>query len=340
MKAWLSILIIPALSGGSGQAEAVAPGLPAVQTEEIILSVDEWNVPWDDSWSRDPYVGPDGIVYFVGQRAHYVGWFDPETEEFGYHDLEEGTGPHNVLVIEEGTAWYTALRSHHIGRVDVPSGEITRFTLEDELIGPHTMALDRHGNFWFSAYGGNGVGHFNVATGEIRGVRVPTDRSRPYGIVMSPDGERPWVSLFGTNKIATVDPETMELEEIVLPREEIRPRRLNITSDGNVWYGDYAGGIIGRYNPADGSITEWDMPQGPEAAPYAVLVDDRDRLWLSASGLNPNSLVAFDTRAEAFTASVEIETGRGAIRNMVFDAETRSIWFGTDTGHIGRVRIN
>ncbi|QIT54822.1 hypothetical protein HC341_06070 [Aquisalimonas sp. 2447] len=67
---------------------------------------------------------------------------------------------------------------------------------------------------------------------------VATDRARPYGIVVH-DGQ-PWAVLFGTNRLATV--EEGELMEIELPREDTRPRRLAISSDGLVWYGDYATG--------------------------------------------------------------------------------------------------
>lgn len=311
------------------------------QTSEIILSMDEWKVPFDDTRSRDPYVAPDRTVFFAGQREHYVGHFNPETEEFRELPLEDGAGPHTVVVGDDGTVWYAGNRARHIGKMDPETGEITKYMMDEEHArDPHTFAFDNDGNLWFTAQGGNGVGHFNIETGEARVIAVPTERARPYGIRMSPDGERPWIALFGTNKIATVDPETMELTEIELPRDEIRPRRLDITSDGNIWYGDYAAGKIGRYNPDSGEVTEWDMPDGEDSRPYAVLADDNDRIWLSASGLEPNKLVAFDTKAEEFVASREIPSASGSIRHMDFDERTGSLWFGTDTGHIGRLVLN
>ena len=341
MKSFLTLLLITMFVGINLSTENSDTVEAPDQSSDIIVSLDEWNVPFDDTRSRDPFVAPDGTVFFAGQRAHYVGFFNPETEEFGYHELEDGAGPHTVVVGDDGTVWYAGNRARHIGKMDAATGEITKYIMEDDFArDPHTFAFDKDGNIWFTAQGGNGVGHFNISTGETRVIPVPTERARPYGIRMSPDKERPWIALFGTNKIATVNPETMELEEIELPREEIRPRRLDVTSDGNVWYGDYADGIIGRYNPADGSITEWDMPDGAASRPYAVLADDKDRIWFSASGLNPNKLIAFDTRTEEFVASREIPTAEGSIRHMDYDERTRSLWFGTDTGHIGRLVIN
>lgn len=311
------------------------------QVSDVIVALEEWKVPFDDTRSRDPYVAPDGTVFFAGQRDHYVGHFNPETEEFRRLPLEDGTGPHTVVTDDEGTVWYAGNRAQHIGKMDPETGEITKYMMEDEHArDPHTFAFDEDGNIWFTSQGGNGVGHFNVESGETRVLAVPTERARPYGIRMSPDKTRPWIALFGTNKIATVDPETMELTEIELPREETRPRRLDVTSDGMVWYGDYAAGKVGRYNPDTGEVTEWDMPDGEGSRPYAVTTDDKDRVWLSASGLSPNKLVAFDTNTEEFVASREIPSGEGSIRNMDFDERTSSLWFGTDTGHIGRLVIN
>lgn len=341
MKTVLSFLLIFALLGCSEQTESEQNASSEGETTDIVKTVDEWSVPWDDAWSRDPNVAPDGNVYFVGQFGDYVGYFDPDTEEFNSYDLEEDFGPHTVRVRDDGVVWFTGFGSDQIGRIDAATDDVTIFQVEEErLAGPHSLAYTEDGNFWFTAYGGGGIGYYDTGTGEIQSVPVPTEESNPYGIAIHPDTRHPWIALFGTYKLATVDPETMEAEEVVLPREEIRPRRLDITSDGNVWYGDFAAGHIGRYNPEDGAISEWEMPDGPDSRPYAVLADDRDRLWISASGLDPNKLYAFDTQTETFVTSVEIESASGAIRNMDFDAENRAIWFGTDTGHIGRVIIN
>jgi virginiamycin B lyase len=341
MKTLISFIFIFVFAGLMVPADNLYRTSAPDNLSDIIVSVDEWDVPFDDSRSRDPYVGPDGMVFFAGQRDHYIGFFNPETEEFGKHDLEDGAGPHTVIVADDGTVWYAGNRARHIGKMDAKTGEITKFMMDDDHArDPHTFAFDKDGNIWFTAQGGNGVGHFNVTTGETKVIAVPTERARPYGIRMAPDNVRPWIALFGTNKIATVDPETMELTEIELPRETIRPRRLDVTSDGNVWYGDYASGYIGRYNPVDGSIKEWEMPDGDSSRPYAVLTDDKDRVWFSASGLEPNKLIAFDTKTEEFVASRVIETASGSIRHMDYDVRTRSLWFGTDTGHIGRAVIN
>jgi len=43
-----------------------------------------------------------------------------------------------------------------------------------------------------------------------------------------------------------------------------------ITSDGAVWYGDYAGGMLGRFDPGTKKVEEWPLPGG--AGEVAVTV--------------------------------------------------------------------
>lgn len=314
----------------------------ATEKSTVDVTITEWEVPWAESRPRDPYVAPDGDIWFVGQRTHYVAEFDPDTEEFRKFDLDDGAGPHTVIVDDKGTPWYAGNRANHIGTVNPESGDIRKYVMPDDNSArdPHTMAFNKSGNIWFTSQGANSVGKLDVETGEPQIITVPSQRARPYGIIMDQDKQRPWICLFGTNKLATVDPNSMELTEINLPNEDARPRRLAQTSDGKIWYGDYARGYLGVYYPDDGSFDEWAMPSGDQSRPYAVTVDNKDRIWLVETGVSPNMFVGFDTDSKEFISETAIESGGGTVRHMVFDESTNAIWFGTDTNYLGRAQLN
>jgi virginiamycin B lyase len=316
--------------GGSGTAHLAA---------QDVVSIDEWKVPWAGSRPRDPYVGPDGSVWFVGQTADYVARLDPEKGSFDRFELDPGTGPHNLIVGDNGIVWYAGNRTSHVGRLDPGTGEIRTFPMPDpEARDPHTLVFDDRGHIWFTLQHANMVGRFDRSSGEIDLVRVPTATSRPYGIVVDPSG-RPWVCEFAGGKIATVDPGTMDLREYELPRAEARPRRLQITSDGAVWYVDYAGGFLGRLDPASGEVEEYPMPSGAEARPYGMAVDDRDRIWLVETGPRPNRFMGFDTRTRAYLGGADIPSGGGVVRHMFYDPVREAVWFGTDANTIGRASL-
>ena len=80
---------------------------------------------------------------------------------------------------------------------------------------------------------------------------------------------------------------------------ESRPRRIAITSDDAIWYTDYAGGHLGRFDPKTGDASEWPSPGGVNSGPYGIAVV-KDVLWYSESGVSPNTLVRFAPKAEKF----------------------------------------
>lgn len=318
----------------AGAALLAAGAAAAGQAPEIT----EWRVPWDNTRPRDPYVGPDGRVWFVGQAGNYVGWLDSARREFGRHMLPAGTGPHNCIVDGRGV-WVAGNRDAYIGLVDPDSGDVERFEMPDPAArDPHTLAFAPDGSIWFTVQGGNFVGHLAPSTGDIRLLEVPTPRARPYGIVVTDSGQ-PWFTEFGSNKLGTVDPKTLALREIELPRDNARPRRLGETSDGAIWYVDYVGGYLGRYDPGSGEIEEWPAPSGESSRPYGMVIDHADRAWFVETGVRPNRLVGFDTRQRRWLKGAEIGSGGGSVRNMHFDSDTRRIWFGTDTNTLGRATL-
>jgi virginiamycin B lyase len=57
-------------------AALVATSLSAQQAASV--EMDQWKLPWTDARGRDPFVAPDGRVWFVGQGAgNYIAVFDP-----------------------------------------------------------------------------------------------------------------------------------------------------------------------------------------------------------------------------------------------------------------------
>lgn len=291
----------------------------------------EWEVEFGGR-TRDPYVGPDGKVWFVGQAGNYVAWFDPASGDFRRYEIEEGTNPHTLIVDEEGMVWYAGNRNGRIGMLHPETGELT-IHMTGEARDPHTMVFDGKGGIWFTSQQSNRVGHLDMATGEYRLVTPhENDRARPYGIVMDAEGH-PWVSLFGTNQLVRIHPETMELTHFDKMDETSRSRRLSITSDGHIWYVDEPRGFLGRIHPETREVAEFAMPGGDDSRPYAITRDDNDVLWVTQTGPEKR-LTAFDTRAGRFVAVHEVSHN---IRHMMFDDRTSTMWFGTDANFVGRV---
>lgn len=317
---------------------AAAGPLGAQQAPDTV-AIREWTVPWERTRPRDPSVAPDGKVWFVGQEGNYVGVLDPASGQFERIELDPGTHPHTVVVDAAGDAWYAGNRNAMIGRIDGKTREITRYPMpSDDARDPHTIVFGPDGSVWFTLQQSGMVGRLDPKSGRVRLVRMTVPRARPYGIKVDAGG-RPWFVQLGTNRVGTIDPETMALREIELPAADARSRRLALTSDGAVWYGDYTRGFLARLDPKTGAVEEWPMPSARRSLPYAMDVDDRDRLWLVETGPQPNRFVGFDAKAKRWIAEWDVPSGGGAVRHMEFDQRTGRIWFGTDANTIGYAQV-
>jgi virginiamycin B lyase len=298
-------------------------------------TIQQWEVPWARTRPRDPFVAPDGRVWFVGQAGNYAAVLDPKSGDFKRYAVEEDAYPHTIVVDAQGYPWYAGNRGSHIGRIDPTTGKVTRYDMPDPAArDPHTIAFDATGDLWFSLQGASKIGHLDKETGRVR-LATAGERANPYGVKMDSRG-RPWIALFATNYIGTVDPATMELKRYELPQGS-RPRRLVVDSKDRIWYGDYAQGQLGLLDPASGQVKEFSDPNGANAGPYGMAVDEWDRIWYVNTRVSPNRFVGFDPATETFIANVPIDAG--AIRHMYYDKPSRSIWFGTDSNTIGKAVV-
>ena len=313
--------------------------LPPVPADNVTVTIKEWDVPWKGTRPRDPSVAADGSIFFVGQQGHYIGHFDPATEQFKRYELEEGAGPHNQIVDKKGYVWFAGNRVGYIGRLDPKTGEIKKYPMPDPAArDPHTLVLDDKDNIWFTSQQSNFVGKLDTNTGNVRLNKLPIENARPYGILVAPDGS-PWFNQFGTNRIGQIEPNSMEIRSYTLPNPDTRDRRIARTTDGYIWYTDFARGYLGRLDPKTGDVSEWPAPSLARSRPYALTTDDKGRLWFVETGVRPNRFVGFDPKSEKMFSITEVPSSGGSVRHMVFDPKTRSIWFGSDANTIGRASV-
>lgn len=308
--------------------------------ERNSVEIREWKVPWEAGRPRDPYVAPDKSVWFVGQKNDYLARFDPWAGKFTRHQLKDNSGPHNLIVGADGIVWYAGNRRGYIGRYDPGSGLTEKIPMPDERArDPHTLVFDAdEKHIWFTVQWGNFVGRLRLSDRAVDLLPLPIPDARPYGIIVAPNGV-PWIALLGTNNLAAIDPATLSLRLYPLPDEDAGPRRLAATSGGQIYYVDYSRGYLGHLDPVSGTIREWPAPSGVGSGPYAMAVDNMDRIWFVETGDAPNYLIGFSTKTKSYVSITRIPSGAGSVRHMFFDENSGAIWFGTDYNTIGRAIV-
>ena len=334
------IILLAAVGFRAGApAPGAAEAVPAPVTDSLDpVAIREWTVPWEKSRPRDPYRDGEGRVWFVGQAGNYIAYLEPDAGTFKRFEIDPGTHPHNLIVARDGAVWYAGNRNGMIGRLDPASGRITRFPMPGPVTDPHTLVEDAAGDIWFTAQQSGYVGRLDTETGKVDTVVIATPKSRPYGIIVGRDG-RIWFNEFGASKLASVDPRTLRVTEYTQPNPRTRGRRIAQTSDGAIWYVDYTRGMLGKLEPASDRFSEWPAPGGAPSLPYAMAVDERDRIWFVESGMRPNRLVGFDTKAERVVSVTPFGAPANTVRHMYYDAKAGELWFGTDANTIGRATL-
>ena len=181
---------------------------PAAIIEE--LDIREWDVPWAETRPRDPFAVSASEVWFVGQGGHYAAMLDPQTGEFERVDLDDGTGPHNLIVGEDGTVWIVLLGTNKLASADPETLELTEYEIPREGARPRRIGLTDDGRVWYVDFREGTLGAYDPASASWKEWDTPTGSdSRPYG--MAVDGNnRIWFVETGVqpNRFVGFDPVT------------------------------------------------------------------------------------------------------------------------------------
>ena len=304
---------------------------PTLVPGPVNIEIEEWMVPTLGQRSRDPIEAPDGSIWWTGMWASLVGRLDPLTEDVREYPLPPQARPHSIVPDDKGFIWYLGNGNGTVGRLNPVNGDIEEY--ETGLADPHTGVFHPNGGFYFTAQRAGAVARLDPASGHI------THRAtlaRPYGIKVAPNGLI-YIAFNGDNAIGEMNPETLEITYFTIPHEDSRIRRLDIASDGSIWYVNSARGRVGHLDPKTGVVREWDSPSGPKSHPYAIAVID-DVVWYNESGQRPDALVRFDPESEAFQ-SWAIPSGIGIIRHVWVTQNKELLIHQSSSNRIGRVTI-
>lgn len=258
---------------------------------------------------------PDGSVWLTIEAQNKLAKFDPRTETFQVYGDPPYEGP-RVPQLEPNAPWPN-LRRTPGGQTGAPRR--------------HTAVIDLQGNIWSS---GRPLSKFDVETKKF--TYFP-DIPDTYGIAVDHEGNV-WFAEFNSrdhHSIGKVDVKTNKVAKFNPPNPEATPRRLKIDSQGMVWFGDYFGGNLTRFDPRTQTFKEFRLP-GPMPTPYGMGIDHSDEVWYAS--MYTDVIGMLDPKTGKV---IEFPTpyGERGTRDMFEDAEGR-IWYGAQPyAKVGYVRL-
>jgi streptogramin lyase len=258
-------------------------------------------------------VAPDGGIWVTLALGNQLARFDPGSEAWEIHPLEEGFYPHTLRFDGRGRIWYTIAVSNHVGMFDPETKEFRTVRLPAAGFGqalalrmlPALLWMNRR--FDMSRFAESGSG-----------VVLPV----PYGIDVAPDGSV-WFSQLNQHRLGRLDPDSFQVEMIDTPFTA--PRRLRFDSRGRLWIPGFSSSVVSRFDPATREFQTWELPIEPRGTetPYALHVDRRsDTVWIC--GTNSDSLIRFTPGDERFLV-YPLPTRVTYTREVDFDAAGR-VW--------------
>lgn len=195
-----------------------------------------------------------------------------------YYELPSRSGPHDVAPAPDGTVWYTAQRTGHLGRLDPRTGKVDEIPL-GRLSSPHGVIVGPDGAAWVTDGGQNAIVRVDPTT---RAVKVfPLPAGTPYAnlntAAFDGNGVLWWTGQSGY--YGSVNPKTGEVRAMEAPGGR-GPYGITATPKGEIYYVSLAGNHLAHIDTRTGVATVIEPPT-PQQGARRVWSDSKGRLWIS-----------------------------------------------------------
>jgi len=238
-------------------------------------------------WSAAPdKQGNLWMPYYGG--ANKIGELDPETAVVKEFDVpnEKADGIHSAYPAPDGSVWLAEFGLNQLVKFDPKTQKLTQYAdaylpgKEGLVIGggKHTVRVGPDGAAWAS---GSRISHFDPKTETFKDFDEPT-----YGVVTDKDGNCWFTEYNAVGKIGRIDGKTLEVKTWIPPGSNtVYSRRIQVDSDGIIWFSQSGAGQIGRFDPKTETFKNYALP-GPNASPYAMNLDRNHDVWYSSEYLD------------------------------------------------------
>ena len=185
-----------------------------------------------------------GFVWSTGALSV----FDPKTEKFTHFaDVPTSYG---IDLDAEGNAWFTELLPNgKIGKADVKTGKVTKYTIPTQGARPRRIVVDGDGIVWFAEFDAGKIGRFDPKSETFKEFPLPGPKATPYALGIDAE-KKVWYSSEYMDVVGRLDPDTGKVTEYPLPRAENTMRDFFLDDKGRMWFGSPANDRVGYFHLA------------------------------------------------------------------------------------------
>jgi streptogramin lyase len=229
------------------------------------------------------------------------------------YDLpRERAMPHDVILDDQGNAWYSDFGHQFLGKLDPKTGKVTEFNVPMLKPDYPPGMLDIHlkdGSIWLGLMLQGGIAKFDLKTEKFTMFPIPKEINNPamqQAMVMPTsyqvDG-KVWMNSVGIPGVHRMDLAKQTFETFApyadFPKgQDHSVYGIKADSQNNLYFMDFSADLIGRIDAKTGKYTFFKTPT-PNSNPRRGWMDPQDRLWFTE--YRADRIAMFDTKTEKFT---------------------------------------
>ena len=195
-----------------------------------------------------------------------------------HFQLPARSAPHDVAPAPDGTVWYTAQATGHLGRLDPKTGKVDEIPL-GRGSSPHGVIVGPDGAAWITDSGQNAIVRVDPVSKAVKVFPLP--KETPYAnlntAAFDGNGVLWWTGQSGY--YGSVDPKTGHVRVVDAPQGR-GPYGIAATPKGEIYYVSLAGSYLAKIDTVTGAATVIEPPT-PRQGARRVWSDSKGRLWIS-----------------------------------------------------------
>ncbi len=237
-----------------------------------------------------------------------------------YYPVPAGGRPHDVAAAPDGTVWYTAQGSGHLGILDPKTGKVELVALGPGS-APHGVIVGPDGAAWITDSGLNANVRYDPKAKQLKVFPLPKDF--PNANLNTGVFDKAGIYWFtGQGGVyGRLDPKTGKTDAWKAPRGR-GPYGITATPSGDVWYVSLAGDHLANVDTNTGQVTVVEPPK-KGAGPRRVWSDSKGLLWVSF--WHSGEVGRYDTAAKAWK-TWRLPGNPGAGCYSVYVDEQDKVW--------------
>ncbi|WP_148701254.1 hypothetical protein [Candidatus Nitrososphaera evergladensis] len=274
---------------------------PALAVAVLLLAV----LPFQVVNAQTVTTGNDDVTYT--KESKFI-------KEFQINDLKEDRGLGGITTDARGMPWFyfSTNATSAVFSFDPSGNKFTRYDVQGETVVDNPviklaagqLVFDREGALWFTDARTNSIGR--LANGQIQLIPIPTEKSGPMGIALSPDGGSVWFAEILGNKIGKVDTASAKITaEYSLP-EQSGPTFLDFDDSGALWVSLSYSRSVMRIEPwllassSAAGMPILSLPKPDSFSPFGIAVANNGKLYLSDHG--SSRVIVSDATLQNYTS--------------------------------------